>query len=201
MKGANHYFSVLHPGESIFRDRGSRFLAFIFPVSSEDEIKGLLQKIRHEHHGANHVCYAWRLGAEKTSYRANDDGEPSGTAGKPIFGQIQSYDLSNVLIAVVRYFGGTLLGKGGLIHAYRSAAEAAIKNSVIVEKHIHLQFLVEFDSGQLSHVMRILKLNNCTIAQQNYEERHSIRFSAKRSVAGRCSEQLSALPFLTLTTL
>jgi uncharacterized YigZ family protein len=133
---SNSYFTIKEASQGVFKDRGSKFLACAFTVIAENEIKEHLSALRKEHPSARHHCYAWRLGAGKEAWRANDDGEPSGTAGKPILGQIQSYDLTNVLIVVVRYFGGTLLGASGLINAYKSAAADAIKNAVIEEKFI-----------------------------------------------------------------
>ena len=132
--GKDNYLSIEKRSEGIYKDRGSKFLAFAFPVYQEDEIKDILAELRKEYHDARHHCYAYRLGASKEIYRVNDDGEPSSSAGKPIFGQIQSNDLSNILIVVVRYFGGTLLGVGGLINAYRSAAADALINASIIER-------------------------------------------------------------------
>ncbi|MDP2112754.1 MAG: YigZ family protein, partial [Bacteroidota bacterium] len=126
------YKTIEKPSEGLFKDKGSKFISFAFPVNSEDEIKDIVQSIKKEHHSARHHCYAWRLGADHLHFRANDDGEPSSTAGKPILGQIQSFDLTNILIVVVRYFGGTLLGVSGLINAYRSAALDAINQAEIV---------------------------------------------------------------------
>ncbi len=128
------YLTIEKNTEGLFKDKGSKFLAFAYPVEEEEEIKEYIQALKKEHYSARHHCYAWRLGAEKTHFRANDDGEPSSTAGKPILGQIQKNDLTNILIVVVRYFGGTLLGVSGLINAYRGAAADVINNSIIVEK-------------------------------------------------------------------
>ena len=127
------YKTIQSPSKGIYKEKGSKFLAFAFSLSSEEKIKeqiGLLQK---EYHDARHHCYAWRLGASMDRYRVNDDGEPSGSAGNPIFGQIQAHDLTNILVVVVRYFGGTLLGVGGLIRAYRSAASVALEQARIIE--------------------------------------------------------------------
>ena len=128
------YKTIEKPSEGLFKDKGSKFISFAFPVDNEEEIKEIVQSIKKEHHSARHHCYAWRLGADQLLFRANDDGEPSSTAGKPILGQIQSFDLTNILIVVVRYFGGTLLGVSGLINAYRNAALDAINQAEIVEK-------------------------------------------------------------------
>lgn len=151
------YKTIEKPSEGLFKDKGSKFISFAFPVSSEEEIKEIVQSIKKEHHSARHHCYAWRLGADQLHFRANDDGEPSSTAGKPILGQIQSFDLTNILIVVVRYFGGTLLGVSGLINAYRSAALDAINQAEIVEKLVEKWLLVEFDYGAMNEVMKIFK--------------------------------------------
>ena len=132
MSTADKYLTIEKNSDGIFKDRGSKFLAFAYPVSSPEEIKIILAELRKKYHDARHHCYAYMLGAEKETYRSNDDGEPSSSAGKPILGQIQSNNLSNILIVVVRYFGGTLLGVGGLINAYRSAAADAIRNANII---------------------------------------------------------------------
>lgn len=151
------YKTIENPSEGLFKDKGSKFISFAFPVNSEEEIKEIVQSIKKEHHSARHHCYAWRLGADQLHFRANDDGEPSSTAGKPILGQIQSFDLTNILIVVVRYFGGTLLGVSGLINAYRSAALDAINQAEIVEKLVEKWLLVEFDYGAMNEVMKIFK--------------------------------------------
>ena len=120
------YKTIKHPSEGLYKEKGSKFLAFAYPVSSEEDIGRIITDLRKQYHDARHHCYAWRLGPEKDRFRVNDDGEPSGSAGKPIFGQIRSMDLSDVLVVVVRYFGGTLLGVGGLIRAYRAAVAVHI---------------------------------------------------------------------------
>ena len=142
---SDSYLTIADPTEGLFKDKGSKFLAYAYPVDNEDEIKELVQHLKKEHYSARHHCYAWRLGADKTHFRANDDGEPSSTAGKPILGQIQRLDLTNILIVVVRYFGGTLLGVSGLINAYREAAVDALEHAEIVEKLVEEIFWVEFD--------------------------------------------------------
>ena len=151
------YKTIEKPSEGLFKDKGSRFISFAFPVNSEDEIREIVQSIKKEHHSARHHCYAWRMGAEKLLFRGNDDGEPSSTAGKPILGQIQSFDLTNILIVVVRYFGGTLLGVSGLINAYRNAALDAINQAEIIEKLVEKQLLIEFDYSVMNEVMKVFK--------------------------------------------
>jgi uncharacterized YigZ family protein len=151
------YKTISKPSEGIFKDKGSKFLAYAFPVTSESEIREIIQTIKKEHYSARHHCYAWRLGYEKLQFRANDDGEPSSTAGKPILGQIQSFDLTDILIVVVRYFGGTLLGVSGLINAYRNAALDAINQAEIVQKLVEERLLIEFDYGVMNEVMKFFK--------------------------------------------
>jgi uncharacterized YigZ family protein len=174
------YLTIQQPSEGLFKDRGSKFISYAFPVNNETEIKTHLATLQKEHHGANHHCYAWRLGADKSAWRANDDGEPSNSAGKPILGQIQSNDLTNILIVVVRYFGGTLLGVGGLIHAYREAAAQAIRNSKIIEKHILDEYKVEFTFEQMNSIMRLLKELECKIISQNCNESCEITFYIRK---------------------
>lgn len=151
------YKTIEKTSEGLFKDKGSKFVAYAFPVESEDEIRNIVQSIKKEHFSARHHCYAWRLGYQKLHFRANDDGEPSSTAGKPILGQIQSFDLTNVLIVVVRYFGGTLLGVSGLINAYKSAAADAINQAIIVERLVENQLLIQFDYSAMNEVMKIFK--------------------------------------------
>ena len=149
--------SLEAPSEGLYKEKGSKFLAFAYPVASEEEIKRHLERIRKEYYDARHHCYAYRLGLAGDVWRMNDDGEPSSTAGRPIFGQIQSVGLSDILIVVVRYFGGIKLGVPGLINAYRSAAADAISNGRIVEKTATELFSVTFDYAGMDRVMRVLK--------------------------------------------
>lgn len=151
------YKTIPVSAEGIFKDKGSKFISYAFPVCTEAEIREILQAIKKEHHSARHHCYAWRLGYDKLLFRANDDGEPSSTAGKPILGQIQSFDLTDILIVVVRYFGGTLLGVSGLINAYRNAAFDVISHAEIIEKIVEHKLIVEFDYGVMNEVMKIFK--------------------------------------------
>ncbi len=151
------YKTISQSSEGIYKEKGSKFISLAYPVTSEDQIREIVQFLKKEHHSARHHCYAWRLGHEKTHFRANDDGEPSSTAGKPILGQIQSFDLTNILIVVVRYFGGTLLGVSGLINAYRNAALDAINQAEIVELLVEQQLLIEFGYESMNEVMKIFK--------------------------------------------
>ncbi len=187
------YFTIQKASEGIYKDRGSKFLGFAFPVKTETEIKEIIARLKKEHHGANHHCYAWRLGADKAAYRANDDGEPNNSAGKPILGQIQSKDLTDILIVVARYFGGTLLGVSGLINAYREAAADALKNAEIIEKHILFQYKIEFSFEQMNSVMRILRDNHCKIISNEYESNCVIIFDVRKNYNDQIEEQISKL--------
>jgi uncharacterized YigZ family protein len=162
------YTTIESPSEGLYREKGSRFIAYAFPVSLQEEIRPLLEKIRKDHHEARHHCYAWMLGIERTNWRANDDGEPSGTGGKPILGQINSTGLTNILIVVTRYFGGTLLGVSGLINAYRTAAASAIQNSVIVERHLRGYYDLSFPYPAMNDVMKILKEEGAGLSDQQF---------------------------------
>jgi uncharacterized YigZ family protein len=177
---SNSYFTITRPTAGVFKDRGSKFLSFAFPVTSEAEIKACLASLKKEHPSANHHCYAWVLGADKTALRSNDDGEPSNSAGKPILAQVHAKDLTNILIVVVRYFGGTLLGVNGLINAYKNAAADALANSVIEEKFILFEYKIEFSFEQTNAVMRLLKEYEAKIISNAYEGKNQIVFRVKK---------------------
>lgn len=152
------YKTVLEPSEEVlFKDRKSKFYGYVFPINDEDEVKPILQLLKKKHRTSNHICYAWQLGIDNPRYRANDDGEPNNSAGMPIYGQIQSFGVTNVLIAVARHFGGTKLGVGGLIGAYRTTAQMALEASTIVEKAIETRFQLSFDYAAMDKVMRVIK--------------------------------------------
>jgi len=155
--------------ETLFKDKNSKFYCFAFPVNNEDEVKNELEKVKKIHPNAGHHCYAYQIGVEDIIYRANDDGEPNNSAGMPIYGQIQSFDITNVLIVVVRYFGGTKLGVSGLINAYRSSAKITIESSEIIKKTVEVYFKIIFEYDMMSKVLRILKEKNIEIIQQKLE--------------------------------
>lgn len=175
------YLTISKPSEGLFKDRGSKFLAFAYPVSTEEEIKEIQEKLRSDYHDARHHCYAYMLGPEKENYRANDDGEPSSTAGKPILGQIKSFDLTNILIVVIRYFGGIKLGVGGLIHAYKTASEEALKNANIIKKILHDIYELKFEYPEMNNIMRILKEENIEQIDQHFELSCSITLSLRKA--------------------
>ncbi len=169
--------------ELLFKDRKSKFYAQAFPISSEDEVKPIIEELRKKHHTANHVCYAWQLGEKEHTYRANDDGEPNNSAGMPIYGQIQSFGVTNVLITVTRIFGGTKLGVGGLIQAYRAAAEMALEDAKIIEKILTVQFQLHFDYPVMDKVMRGIKQRNLEIVSQKMEMDCQLIISVRESEA------------------
>ncbi|MHB0756659.1 IMPACT family protein [Polaribacter sp. M15] len=164
------YKTILKPSkETLFKDRNSKFFGYAFPVLNEDDVKNFLENLRKKHHTARHFCYAYQIGIEDLKYRANDDGEPSNSAGLPIYGQIQSFDVTNILIVSVRYFGGTKLGVGGLINAYKTSAKLALEASEIVEKTIDVFYKVCFNYDMMNKVMRIIKEKDITITAQKLE--------------------------------
>lgn len=178
------YNTIASPSpEILFKEKNSKFFGYAFPVSNEDEIKTHLDQLRKQHHGAVHFCYAFQLGTDKIQYRANDDGEPSNSAGMPIYGQIQSFGVTNVLVVVVRFFGGVKLGVGGLISAYRTAAQMALEESVIIEKTIDVHFLISFDYKNMNKVMRVIKEKNLEIISQKMTESCQIEIATRKKNA------------------
>ena len=163
------YFTIEKPAEGTFRDRGSKFIAFAYPINSDSEIKDILARLKADHPKANHHCWAMRLGLDRSVFRINDDGEPSGTAGRPILNALLSRNLTNVLVVVVRYFGGTLLGVPGLINAYRTATDEAIKTAVIIEKTVNDVYVVRFNYDKMNEIMRIIKDDALTILEQRFD--------------------------------
>ncbi len=164
------YRTISKPSpEVLFKDRNSKFYGYAYPVSTEEEVKKHLDTLKKEHYQARHWCYAWVLGKEYERFRANDDGEPSNSAGVPIHGQLQSFNLTNVLVVVVRYFGGTKLGVGGLINAYRTGAQLALEASLIEERTIDIPFTITFEYPLMNTVMRLIKDENLQIIDQKME--------------------------------
>ena len=155
--------------EILFKEKSSKFFGYAFPIESEEEVKPILDQLRKLHPHAVHYCYAYQIGTEKISYRANDDGEPSNSAGAPIYGQIQSFGLTNVLVVVVRIFGGIKLGVGGLITAYKTTAQLALEEAEIIEKTIDIAFLISFDYKNMNKVMRVIKEKKLAIVTQTME--------------------------------
>lgn len=166
--------------EVLLKEKNSKFFGYAFPVTSEEEVKEILDRLRKEHFSARHWCYAYQIGTEKIQYRANDDGEPNNSAGMPIYGQIQSFEVTNVLVVVVRYFGGVKLGVGGLISAYKTAAQMALENATIVEKTINKHFVISFGYPHMNKVMRIIKEKNLQIVSQKMEMDCEIEISIRK---------------------
>jgi len=194
MENSDTYKTLAKPSnEVLFKEKKSKFLGYAFPITSEDDVKPIIEGLRKKHHTANHVCYAWQLGVSAISYRANDDGEPNNSAGMPIYGQIQSYKLTNVLVAVARIFGGTKLGVGGLISSYRKAALMALEESSIVEKTIKAYIEVTFGYPYMDKVMRIIKHNQLVIVSQQLEMDCNIIVSTVKSKAQPIALKLNAL--------
>ena len=176
----DEYLTIEKPAEGLYKEKGSKFKAHIFHVTSEDEVRDILTRLKKEFHNARHHCYAYQLGIEERAYRVNDDGEPSGTAGKPIYGQILSNDLTNVLIVVTRYFGGTKLGVSGLINAYRSTARDAIENAIIITKTINEQYSIVFTYPEINTVMRIVKEEDVQVISQEFDLTCKMQLAVRR---------------------
>ncbi len=168
-------------GEGFYKEKGSKFLGYAYPCSSVEEVKAHLERLRKENHGCVHVCYAYCLGSKKEDYRYSDDGEPSNSAGAPMYGQIKSFDLTNVLVAVVRFYGGTNLGVGGLINAYRTAAKGAFENATIIEDENREIIELTFSYASMPFVMNAVKSCNCTILLQDFEETPRLKLSIPES--------------------
>ena len=198
MADANKYTTIAAHGESLFRDRGSKFLAFAYPVANADDIKQRLQALRKLHPKANHHVYAWRLGNDGNNYRAVDDGEPAGSSGRPVLGQIDSSALTNILIVVVRYFGGTLLGVPGLINAYKNAAAMALQGLPRQEKWIEERFRFSFDYPSMGEVLHILKGAEATIYRQDLQLFCIVEAGIPKPVAAATVTRLSELRGLTV---
>jgi uncharacterized YigZ family protein len=164
------YHTITKPSpETLFKERGSKFFNYAFPVKNEDDIKNAIESLKKKHHTAGHFCYAWQLGQRYESYRANDDGEPNNSAGMPIYGQLQAFDVTNILVVVVRYFGGTKLGVGGLIQAYKLGAQLALESAKIIKRTINQNFQVNFDYPEMNAVMRIIKDEGLHVVSQKME--------------------------------
>ena len=166
---SDYYYTIERPGSAEFKDRGSKFIAFAFPISDVADFKKQLQRLKDEHPKAAHHCFAYRIGTDGNTFRSSDNGEPSGSAGKPILGQIDSKQLTDLAVVVVRYFGGTLLGVPGLINAYKTVAALALQTTPVVQKAIEIKYRLQFDYTRMNEVMMISKKYNCTIRDQQME--------------------------------
>jgi uncharacterized YigZ family protein len=192
------YKTIKSLSEGIYKEKGSKFLAFAHPVQSVEEVKILLEQYRKDYYDARHVCYAYMLGADGGETRTNDDGEPSGTAGRPILGQIQSFGLTNVLVVVIRYFGGILLGTGGLVVAYKTAAAEALNNAEIVEKTVDEDLHVRFEFPFMNEVMKLVKRLDVRILGQDYEMDCGMNLRIRKNNADRLKESLLKIETLRL---
>lgn len=186
MQPKDTYKTITKPSEEvIFKDRGSKFLGYAFPLQREKEVKDIITQLKEQHHKARHWCYAWRIGVEEEQvrFRANDDGEPNNSAGQPIYGQILSKGVTNILVVVVRYFGGTKLGVSGLINAYKTGAEMALNVAGITEKNIEASFYLVFEYKDMNKVMRIIKEQNLVLNSQKMELNCEFVVSVRKSEA------------------
>lgn len=183
--------------EGLYKEKGSKFISFAHPVHDVEEVKKLLDSYKKTFYDARHVCYAYSIGPEGEFFRANDDGEPSGTAGRPILGQIQSYGLTDVLVVVIRYFGGILLGTGGLVVAYKSAASDALGSAVIIEKTVDVEYSIIFEFRFLNDVMRIIKNLDAQIISQSYEMECHVRLRIRKNNSKRLYNALENVESLS----
>ena len=194
------YKTIDFPSEEVLlKEKNSKFFGYAIPVTSEEEVKENLERLRKEHFSARHWCYAYQIGTEKIQYRANDDGEPNNSAGMPIYGQIQSFEVTNILVVVVRYFGGVKLGVGGLISAYKTAAQMALENATIIEKTIDKHFIISFGYAHMNKVMRIIKEKNLQIVSQKMEMDCEIEISIRKKNVQNLLDTFESLYEIKLT--
>ena len=179
--------------EGLFKEKGSKFISYAYPVKNEEEIKLIIASIRKEHFSARHCCYAWKLGIEQEIWRANDDGEPSGTAGKPILNQIQSFGLKNVLVVVVRYFGGTLLGVSGLINAYKSAAIDALNNSTVITSIVEDEITILFDYIAMNPIMQTIKEFQLTVVLLEHHLTNRLKISVRTGIKTQIIQKIKEI--------
>ena len=194
MEEIDTYKTIEFEAEPIlFKEKNSKFFGYAFPIENEDDVKAHLEILRKKHPTAGHFCYAYQTGTDIKYFRANDDGEPSNSAGMPIYGQIQSFEVTNILIVVARIFGGTKLGVGGLISAYKTAAQLVLENSEIVEKTIDVHFLLSFDYAVINKVMRIIKEKRLEVISQKMEMRCLIEIATRKKNAEQVLESFQSL--------
>ena len=186
------YQTIASPSEGEYKEKGSKFLAYAYPMDAESDLDGFMASLRDIHPKARHYCYAYKLGLDGTRFRANDDGEPSGTAGKPIYGQILSFGLTNVCIIVIRYFGGTKLGASGLIHAYKEASKAALDNAAIIEKYLYISYQLTFGYDHMGHIMNALKDPDIEITTKFFEDHCVVNIQIRLSVENQAIHRLKA---------
>lgn len=187
------YKTIKAPVEGLFKDRGSKFLAYAYPIEHENDVKPLVENLKKEHFKAVHHCYAYRLGLDRTNFRVNDDGEPSGTAGKPILNTLLSHDITNILVVVVRYFGGTLLGVPGLINAYKSATAEALTVAEVIEKTVNDVYNVSFEFVQMNDVMKVVKEFSLKIRNQTYDNQCTIELEFRKTLTNQVIGKLEKI--------
>lgn len=192
----NSYRTINDKSQGYYREKGSKFIAYAFPVKSESEIKAHLEYVKNQNFGAHHHCYAWMLGVSKDKFRAFDDGEPKHSAGDPILGQIRSFDVTNVLVIVVRYFGGTKLGVGGLIQAYKAATFDALRQANIIVQDIVVSVEVEYDFSSTAEIMRLVSEFELKVLEQSFEEKIQMRVEVLVAMKGKLEEKIELLQVL-----
>lgn len=197
----NDYYTIAQPGIAEFKDKGSRFVAYAFPVNSVDEFKEQLAAVKKEHPKATHHCFAYRIGLDGTLFRVSDDGEPSGSAGRPILGQIDSKSLTNVLIIVVRYFGGTLLGVPGLINAYKTSASLVLQVTPLAKKPVMVHYRLQFDYPLMNDIMVTLKRFECVVVKQDNQLFPMLEIAIPKANLTEVIEKLESLHLLELRQL
>lgn len=188
------YKTISEPSEEILiKEKNSKFFGYAFPVSNEDDVKECLLLLKKQHSSARHFCYAYQTGIDEIYYRVNDDGEPNNSAGMPIYGQIQSFNVTNILIVIIRYFGGVKLGVGGLISAYKTASQLTLESANIIEKTIDVHYILKFEYKNMNQVMRIIKEKNLEIIQQKMELNCQIEISTRKKNVETMLEQFNSL--------
>lgn len=193
------FTTIASASEGLYKEKGSKFLAFAYPVSSEDEVKVKIDYLRKKYFDARHHCYAYRLGADGRQYRANDDGEPANSAGKPILGQLISHNVSNVLVVVVRYFGGILLGVGGLVQAYRQAAADALANAQTVTDTVTETYMFTFDYPDMNPVLKVMKDMDLECYGQDFNLSCTMKVKVRKSLVEQMKKRLNPVKSLTIT--
>lgn len=187
------YKTIAAPAEGLFKDKGSKFIAYAYPLKDEEAAKEIVGTLKSQHPKARHHCWAFRLTPDRSVFRINDDGEPSGTAGRPILNTLLSYDVTNVLVVVVRYFGGTLLGVPGLIHAYKTATQEALSVASLVELTVNDVYRLTFGYEQLNDVMRVVKEENLTVLEQDFDNRCTMELGIRQLQVGRVLERVEKI--------
>ncbi len=190
---ADLYKTIKLPAEGVFKDKGSKFLALAFPFQNESEVKNIIEPLRKEHFKAVHFCYAYRIGLDKSNFRVNDDGEPSGSAGRPILNVLLSKDITNILVVVVRYWGGTLLGVPGLINAYKSATEEALENAEIIEKTVNDVYRITFGYVQMNEIMKVVKDFDLKIKNQQFDNQCVIELEFRQNISSQIIGRLDKM--------